>query len=164
MCCWLCIGYWRREISAVPACRPAGRDRREFTPPKTTHYTTIDDKTLFVHLLVIRVFAKTCRLALLRTCITVILYFCMICFPIKPTFFYHNSTKALTFPTGDLFSWRRANAHFTCGHVAVEKVTRRWVYRSALDVRQLFNDLRVFMTNRNHLNMFLMILLVFEVY
>jgi hypothetical protein len=30
--------YWRRELSAVRGCS-AGRDRGEFTPPKTTQYT-----------------------------------------------------------------------------------------------------------------------------
>jgi hypothetical protein len=45
---------------------PSIPDRREFTPPKTTPYTvnSYDDKTLFVHLLVISIFVTLYTLLL----------------------------------------------------------------------------------------------------
>jgi len=49
-------------------------------------------------------------------------------------------------------------------NVAVETVTLRWTYRSTVHMRQLLHDLRVLNTDRKHLNMFLIILLVFGVY
>jgi hypothetical protein len=39
-----------------------------------------------------------------HSCITVILHFCMIYFPIIPTFLHHNNTKRLMFPIGVLLS------------------------------------------------------------
>lgn len=43
-------------------------------------------------------------------------------------------------------------------NVAVETVTLRWTYRSAVHTRQLLHDLRVLNTDRKYLNMFLIIL------
>jgi hypothetical protein len=47
MCCVLGTVYWRRELSAGPACRPAGRDRGKFTPPvHSTQYTAHSNSTI----------------------------------------------------------------------------------------------------------------------